>query len=70
MTKAKKDISPNPAKSEAAFLPSDPTWRGPRRISDKQAHDWGLDEVAAKIPEDTIVMISGTAPPRSRRKKP
>jgi hypothetical protein len=65
MTKAKK---PNSAKSEAVC--DDPAWRGPRRISDKQAHDWGLDEVAAKIPEGRIVMISGTAPPRSWRKKP
>jgi hypothetical protein len=35
----------------------------PRRISDTQSQDWGLDGVAAKIPEGRCVMIVGTKKP-------
>ena len=63
MTKAKKDISPNPEKPEAAYDAAPFPSLLPRRISDKQSHDWGLDEVAAKIPEGRCVMICGTKKP-------
>jgi len=35
----------------------------PRKITDKENRDWGLDGIAAKIPEGVVVMITGTKKP-------
>jgi hypothetical protein len=40
---------------DAAPFPS----RMSRPITDKQLHDWGLEEAAQKIPEGKVVMLYG-----------